>query len=157
VHPPTAVGTREMPSLGHLKPAERGLIWALLNQPDQAVHALATLDREDVDPLGSAPILQQALDLARSESDFLPASLLERLSTEEAQLATRIAAEPHPPAPALACAQALRRLRFERQNAAVQREIDRLQESGVGSNIDELWQRKRELLQRIAALEASGT
>jgi DNA primase len=153
----TAVGTREMPSLGHLKPAERGLIWALLNQPDQAVHALATLDREDVDPLGSAPILQQALDLARSESDFLPASLLERLSTEEAQLATRIAAEPHPPAPALACAQALRRLRFERQNAAVQREIDRLQESGVGSNIDELWQRKRELLQRIAALEASGT
>ena len=153
----TSVGTREMPSLGHLKPAERGLIWALLNQPDEAVRALVTLDLEDVDGLAASPILKQALDLAQSEADFLPASLLERLSTEEAQLATGIAAEPHATAPALACAQALRRLRFERQNAAVQREIDRLQESGVESDIDRLWQQKRELIQRIAALEITGT
>jgi DNA primase len=153
----TTVGIREMPSLGHLKPAERGLIWALLNQPDEAVRALGTLDREDVDALAAAPILQQALDLVHSEADFSPASLLERLSTEEAQLATGIAAELHAPAPALACALALRRLKYERQNAAVQREIDRLQESGVGSGIDNLWQQKRELLQRIAALEVSGT
>ena len=152
----TTVSPREMPTLGHLKPAERGLIWALLNQPDDGVRALATLDREDIDALASAQILQQALDLARSETDFLPAALLERLSTEEAQLATGVAAEPHAPAPALSCAQALRRLRFERQNAAVQREIDRLQEAGGGSDIDKLWQQKRELLQRMAALEASG-
>ena len=153
----TVVGAREMPSHGHLKPAERGLIWALLNQPEEAVRALSTLEREDVDALASAQILQQALDLAQSETDFLPAALLERLSTEEAQLATGIAAEPHATAPALSCAMALRRLRFERQNAAVQREIDRIQESGGGSDIDRLWQQKRELLQRMAALEASGS
>ena len=110
-----------------------------------------------MDGLAAAQILQQALDLARSEADSLPAALLERLSTEEAQLATGIAAEPHAPAPALACAQAIRRLRYERQGAAVQREIDRLQEAGSGSDIDSLWQQKRELLQRMAALEVSGT
>ena len=70
---------------------------------------------------------------------------------------TGIGAETHAPAPAASCAVALRRLRFERQNAAVQREIDRLQEAGSGSDIDRLWQQKRELLQRIAALEVSGS
>jgi hypothetical protein len=38
----------------------------------------------------------------------------------------------------------------------VQREIDRVQEAGSGVDIDTLWQQKRELLQRIAALETSG-
>ncbi|MEI6669034.1 MAG: DNA primase [Acidobacteriota bacterium] len=153
----TTVGVREMPSLGQFKPAERGLIWALLNRPEEGAEGLATLEPEDVDTLAAAPILQQALDLARSGGDVSPAALLERLSTQEAQVATGIAAEPTAFAPALACAQAIRRLRFERQNAAVQREIDRLQESGGDSGIDQLWQQKRDLLQRIAALEVSGT
>ena len=30
----TEVSAREMPALGRLKPAERGLIWALMNQPE---------------------------------------------------------------------------------------------------------------------------
>jgi hypothetical protein len=29
----TEVSAREMPALGQLKPAERGLLWALMNQP----------------------------------------------------------------------------------------------------------------------------
>ena len=153
----TEVGVREMPSLGHFKPAERGLIWGLLNEPEEAVHVLGQLEREDIDALASAPILRQALDLRRSGETFSPAGLLERLSTEEGQLVTGIAAEPAPPAKAAACGTALRRLRYEREVAAVQQEIDQLQERGAGTGIDGLWQQKRELLQRIAALEITGT
>jgi hypothetical protein len=72
-----------------------------------------------------------------------------------AQLVTRIAAPPMSPAPALACARAIKRLRWERERAAIQREIDRLQELGAGQHgheIDALWQRKKNLLHRIEEL-----
>lgn len=153
----TEVGAREMPSLGQLKPAERGLIWGLMNEPEDAVQALEHLELEDMEALASAPILQQALQLRQSGDAFSPAALLERLSTEEGQLATGIAADAAPPAPPAACGTALRRLRYEREIAAVQQEIDQLQEHGTGTGIDGLWQQKRELLQRIAALEITGT
>ena len=70
---------------------------------------------------------------------------------------TGIAAAPAAPAPAHECALALKRLRLEREGAAVQREIDRVQQAGRGDDIDRLWQQKHELLQRIAALENTGT
>jgi hypothetical protein len=50
------------------------------------------------------------------------------------------------------CARAIKRLRWERERAAIQREIDRLQQLGAnqhGSEIDNLWQRKKDLLHRI--------
>ena len=86
-----------------------------------------------------------------------PAAFLERLTSEESRLLTGIASAPTPPASARECALALKRLRLEREGAAVQREIDRLQEAGDGSAIDRLWQQKRELLQRITTLEKTGT
>jgi len=46
-------------------------------------------------------------------------------------------------------------LRFDRERAAIQREIDRLQELGAtqhGHEIDNLWQRKKDLLHRIEGL-----
>jgi hypothetical protein len=49
----------------------------------------------------------------------------------------------------------IKRLRYERERAAVQREIDRLQQLGAaehGAQIDALWARKRDLLQRIDGL-----
>jgi hypothetical protein len=49
----------------------------------------------------------------------------------------------------------MKRLRFDRERAALQREIDRLQELGAtqhGNEIDNLWQRKKELLHRIEDL-----
>jgi hypothetical protein len=61
----------------------------------------------------------------------------------------------HPPA--YECALELKRLRLEREGAAVQQEIDRVQQSGRGDEIDRLWQQKHELLRRIAALEITGT
>ena len=50
---------------------------------------------------------------------------------------------------------ALKRLRCERENAALQREIDRLQGIGAGQHgheIDALWQKKKDLLHRIEQL-----
>jgi hypothetical protein len=72
-----------------------------------------------------------------------------------AQLVTSIAADPTPPAPAVDCVRAIKRLRCERDRAAIQREIDRLQELGAGQyghEIDALWQRKKNLLHRIEDL-----
>jgi hypothetical protein len=49
----------------------------------------------------------------------------------------------------------LKRLRWERERAAIQREIDRLQEIGAsqhGNEIDALWQKKKDLLHRIEQL-----
>ena len=70
---------------------------------------------------------------------------------------TGIAAAAAPPAPPFECALELKRLRLEREGAAVQQEIDRVQQSGRGDDIDRLWQQKHELLRRIAALEVTGT
>ena len=84
--------------------------------------------------------------------DLLPSALLQRLSTVNAQLVTSIAAHDVPPAPASDSARAIKRLRWERDRAAIQREIDRLQELGVGQygrEIDALWQKKKDLLHRI--------
>jgi hypothetical protein len=48
-------------------------------------------------------------------------------------------------------------MRFDRERAAVQREIDRLQEEGAARNEQEilaLWARKKTLLQQMEALIA---
>ena len=76
----------------------------------------------------------------------------------EAQLVTGIAAAATPPASAAECVRAIQRLRCEREQAAVQREIDRLQELGGShdSEITALWQKKRDLLHQIEALGRSS-
>jgi DNA primase len=153
----TEVGAREMPALGRLKPAERGLLWALMNQPEEAADALGALDARDIEGLASEPILEAAARAQTSAAGRSPVALLARLTKEEAQLVTGIAAAAAPPAPAHDCALALKRLRLEREGAAVQQEIDRVQESGRVGDIDRLWQQKHELLRRLAALEITGT
>ena len=74
----------------------------------------------------------------------------------EAQLVTGIASEAEPPVrEAEDCGRILKRLRYERERAAIQGEIDRLQQLGAaqhGDEIDALWARKRDLLQRIEGL-----
>ena len=58
-------------------------------------------------------------------------TLMERLSTQEAELLASVAAEPSPPAvlPDL-CVVALKYVRLERELADVQRELNRLQNMG---------------------------
>jgi hypothetical protein len=73
-----------------------------------------------------------------------------------AQLVTGIAGQEAPPATGLSeCASSLQRLRCERERAAIQREIDRLQGLGSaqhGDEIDLLLNQKRSLAQRIEEL-----
>jgi DNA primase len=139
---------------GEIKPAETGLLWALTRDPSAAVEALARLEVQDVEGLRTAPILLAAQGLAAGGPEHLPQTLVERLNQEEADLVSGIGASPARPAPADACVQALKRLRYERERAAVQREIDQLQESGHGGDarIDALWRQKKDLSQRIEAL-----
>jgi DNA primase len=155
VHRQTGLTTRQLPSLGPLKQAEKALIWGLIHDTAAARAALADLDDEDLEGLAGRDIFRLARSLQNESLDLLPSTLLQRLSTVDAQLVTSIAATASAPAPAAACARALKRLRWERERAAIQREIDRLQELGAtqhGHEIDNLWQRKRDLLHRIEQL-----
>jgi len=151
----TTITTRELPSFGQLKQAEKALIWALVHRTEEAVDALTELDEHDLDGLAGGEILEVARGLHATAADLLPSTLLQRLSTVNAQLVTSIAASATPPAPAAECVRALKRLRWERERADIQREIDRLQQLGAsqhGHEIDDLWQRKKDLMHRIERL-----
>jgi DNA primase len=152
----TAVTTREIPSFGQFKHAEKGLIWALVHNSSQGLEALTELDGDDVSHLAARDILEMARSLQGSTSpDGLPSALLQRLSTENAQVVAGIAAAATPPAPPFECVRALKRMRYERDRAAIQREIDRLQQLGAGqhgSEIDALWRKKKDLLHQIEQL-----
>jgi DNA primase len=151
----TTVTSRELPTLGQLKSAEKGLIWGLVHDTAAALTALAELDEDDLESLAGREVFRMARGLQATPTNLLPSTLLQRLSTVNAQLVTRLAASAAAPAPPAECARALKRLRWERERAAIQREIDRLQELGAGQHdheIDALWQRKLDLLHRIEAL-----
>ncbi len=151
----TAVTTREVPMVGQLKHAEKALIWGLIHNTGKALEAVADLDEKDLDGLSGRHILEVARSLHGEPLELLPSALLQRLSTVDAQLVAGIAATAIAQAPPAACARALKRLRWERERAALQREIDRLQELGAtqhGQEINILWLRKKDLLHRIEDL-----
>jgi DNA primase len=146
---------REALAFGQVTKAEKGLIWWLVHEPLAALPALQTLEAADLEGLAARPVL----DLARQLNDdksFSPSRLLERLGMGEAQLVTAVASEPeaHVRDPA-ECVRMLRRLRYERERAAIQREIDRLQQLGAAQPaeaLEALLVRKYDLTQRIEAL-----
>jgi len=157
----TAVTTRELPSVnpGQLKPAERGLIWGLFHKTDEARAALAGLDAGDLEHLAGREIFELARELSSEPAELLPSELLRRLSTMSVQLVTRIAGETTAPVTGpgdlAECARILKRMRCERERAAIQREIDRLQGLGStthGDELDLLLNQKRTLAQRIEEL-----
>ena len=152
----TTIGTADTGSgVTTMTLAERGLLWATMRDTAAAQTVLAGMDPEDFNDLATRSILQVARTLAEWPADAVPETLLQRLSPEEAALASRIAAETEAPARADDCGVELRRLRFERERATLQDEINRLQRLGTPvalQEIDELWQRKKDLLQRIEAL-----
>jgi len=82
--------------------------------------------------------------------------LIERLNTVEAQLVTGIASESESPVHEVdGCVFDIKRLRCERDYAALQHEIDRAQREGNEQRVNDLLGEKRTLLQRIAALKFS--
>lgn len=151
----TTLTSRELPAFGQLKHAEKGLIWGLIHNTGESLVALAELDPEDLDSLVGRDIFEMARSLHDEPLEQVPSALIQRLSTVDAQLVTSIGANLTPPAPPADCARAIKRLRWERERADIQREIDRLQQLGAtqhGHEIDNLWQRKKALLHRIEEL-----
>jgi DNA primase len=152
----TTLAPEELPSLGDVKNAEKALIWWLIQRPAEARNVLETLEDEDLRALAARRVFEMARSLHGEAPDRLPSALIQRLSTVDAQLVTKIASEPAPPATLVnECVRAMKRLRFDRERAAIQREIDRLQELGAiqhGHEIENLWQRKKDLLHRIEEL-----
>jgi DNA primase len=149
---------RELPNFGQVKQAEKGLIWALIHEPEIGMTALNDLQDNDLDGLATRRVLEEARALSDRIPAVLPSALLERLNPVEVQLVTGIAAAVTPPSSAAECVRAIRRLRCEREQAALQREIDRLQELGGShdSEITALWTKKRDLLHQIEALGRSA-
>ncbi len=143
-------------SSARLLPAEQGLLWALANRPVEGLAAVGQLEKADLDGLAAGATLQMAASLSDVPPDFLPALLRERMSEPERASFEKAAAATAPPAAPADCVNALRRLRLERDVAAVQEEIDRLEERGRTSNdaLAALWAQKKELLEQLQELKA---
>jgi DNA primase len=138
----------------HIRKAEKGLIWTLVHQPRAAVTSLQQLEAEDLQGLSTENILRMARDLEVRAED-VPATLMERLSTQEAELLASVAAEPSPPAnfPDL-CVVALKYVRLERELAEVQRELNRLQNMGdTGAPLMALLDRKQRMVRALEAMK----
>jgi DNA primase len=150
----TTVTSREMPSFGTLKDAEKALIWWLINRPGEAFAEVAALDDSDLAASAGRPIFEVARSLQAESGELLPSTFLRRLSNMEAQIVTTIASEPQPPAFRVGdCVRALKRVRCEREHSAVRHEIDRLQQLGQdGGRMNMLLTQMRELAHRIEDL-----
>ncbi|MGE5357653.1 MAG: DNA primase [Bacteroidales bacterium] len=150
----TALTTRELPNYGQVKPAEKGLIWHLINEPAAAIPAMGELEDADLKHLPTRHVLEAAREISEQPAEAVPSALLTRLNTEEAALVSAMAAVPEPPVmTASDCIREIRRLRFERERSALQREIERLRdEPGSEATIVELYQRKVSLQHQIELL-----
>ena len=161
VHRQTTIEHRRLPALTELKPAEKGLIWALVHDPAGGLKALAELEEEDLKGLSSEAILQQARSLQGLPPESLPSTLIERLTKGEARLVQDVAAPPQPPVRVLAyCVVELRKRRVLEEHLRIQAELRALLEEGVPSSdprINQLGARKLGLKRQLEALsEASA-
>jgi DNA primase len=144
-----------VPASVRLKTAEAGLLWALVHRPVEGLAAVAQVSENDLEGLISAPILRLAASLVDVPADHVPEMLRERLNEGERALLERAARPAAAPAPAADCVGSLRRLRHERELAAVQERIERLEDVGEGSDreLAALWGAKKDLLQRLEDLK----
>ncbi len=151
----TSITPRELPNLGQVTKAEKGLIWHLVHNSEMALAALAALEPADLKGLATGSVLDLARKL-NEDRGFSPAALLERLTMAEANLVTAIASEREPHVhDAEGCVHVIRRMRWAQELAAIQNEIDRLQEQGAAeraTELDALLTRKRQLLQQMQDL-----
>jgi hypothetical protein len=82
---------------------------------------------------------------------------MERLTKGEARLVAEVGRPASAPARPADCVLTLKKRRFDRERAELQREIDRLQEQGGASDhreMDVLLTRKRDLARRIEEMGA---
>jgi DNA primase len=153
----TVLPDRVTAPVGPLKPAERGLIWALVHDAAGVRPLLEELEDEDLQQLAAGPVIVAARELHQVADGLFPSALIERLNDRLAEQVTAAAAEPAATAPASDCVRALKLLRYDRERAALQREIDRLRDDGSAQSvteIEQLYDRKVDLKRRIEALSA---
>jgi DNA primase len=150
----TVAPASAVPAVARVRMAEQGLLWALVHRPVEGLAAVAQLETEDLEGLVAAPILRLAAGLVDMPPDMLPELLRERLSEGERAMLDRAAGAAAEAASAADCVGAFRRLRVDRERAAVQDEIDRLQERSeiTDGALLTLWERKKELLRRLEEL-----
>ncbi len=152
------VERRHVPVQGQVKTFERGLIWALMKDPHAGLQILEELAGADLTGLATAPILEQARSLQGWPAEGLPQALLERLSTQEAELVAEITLQTGPPVLVPAdCMAELRRRLLARERADLQRQMRLLLDDGIPDNddrINDLGMRQLALKQQI---EAMGT
>ena len=140
--------------VGPLTKAERSVLWMLIHRPELGLSALEAMGPEDLEGLGSRPVLDFARKL-KENNGFSPAVLIEQLGPAHATLVTEAAAELEPPSlDAASCVMALRKMRYERERGATQAEIDRLVRAGQGNDpaFNVLLEKHLDLRRRIEAL-----
>lgn len=138
-----------------LRPAEKGLIWAMMHRTATAQAVLSGLEPADIEGLQTTSILDVARTLATVPAEGATEALLERLDTEDAALVRTIASDAVATAEVEDCGVELRKRRYDRERAALQEAIDRRQQDGSPAALEEivdLWTRKKQLLQRLEEL-----
>ena len=138
-----------------LLPAEKGLIWAMMHRTAAAQSVLSDLEPADLEGLQTTRILSTARSLATVPAEGAPETLRERLDEEDAELVRTIEQESVAAADVEDCGIELRKRRYDREREALQEAIDRRQRDGSPdalNEIDALWARKKDLLQRIEEL-----
>jgi DNA primase len=153
----TSLPERALVPAGPLKAAERGIVWGLMHDPDVTRPLLVELEGDDLEELTVSEVLEAARQLQDVVAERFPSALLERLNDRVARQVAAVAAEQMAPAPPAECVRALKLLRYDRERAALQREIDRLRDDGsaeTAARIEQLYGLKVDLKRRIEALSA---
>jgi len=136
--------------------AEKGIIWAMIHNASAALSVLSGLESDDFETLEAGPILLLARTLVDMPPEQVPDTLLDRLAPDEHALVKQIARNPVELANVEDCAVNLRELRYKRERAALQEEIDQAQRSDPSednlSNINTLLERKHALTKRLDEL-----
>jgi DNA primase len=139
-----------------VKPAEQGLLWALVHRPVEGVAALSRVEPPDLEGLLSGPILALARSLGDVPPDLVPELLRERLTEGERAVLARAADAEAPTGPADDCAAVLRRERVGREITDIQDDIARLQDRGPGDEgmLLALMTRKQALARELERLKS---
>jgi DNA primase len=147
----TTLPARMVQAATHVTDTERGLLWAILHQPEDASAALRLLQPADLEGLASESLLLHALELAAGDPRVLPNSLMERLNDREAQMLARAGSERQAPVLDLnACVQALQNLRVRSELSEIEAEIGRLATRDPGSaRLTELAMKKIAIRRRL--------
>ena len=118
--------------------AERELIVGVMTTPADAVLAMDALEEGDLEPLRTGRLLRLVLSMDVQDPEQLPGALLARLTEEERRWVTGLTMSAGAVAPPRVCVEDIQRQRLKAAQAAVQQEIDLLQEAADPTHLERL-------------------